>query len=76
MTEFADAIELIKTYGPQLLVVAFILWRDYHREEDMNARIDSLQTETRDVLLPLVKETTAVVARNTAAMERLEHKLA
>lgn len=75
MTEFSDAIQLIKVYGPQLLVVVFFLWRDLRRESDMNGRIDALQQETRDVLLPLVKETTSVVSRNTAVMERLERKL-
>jgi hypothetical protein len=77
--ELFDAIEILKEYGPYcgLLVIAvtFFLWRDMRREDQLTRRIVILETENRDTLIPLLKETTAVIARNTSVMERLERHL-
>jgi hypothetical protein len=70
--EFGDAIEIVKMYGPFLLAVVFFLWRDWKREDRLGTRINQLEDEQREVILPLVKECTAVITRNTAVMERLE----
>lgn len=76
---FGDAIELLKQYGPfcgcLVLAVAFFIWRDWKREDKLVKRIATLEDETRNILLPLVKECTSVVARNTIVMERLEKYL-
>ncbi len=77
--DLMDAIEIIKNYGPfcgiLLLAVIFFIWRDWKREDRLTKRISVLEDETRNVLLPLVKECTAVVTRNTHVMERLERHL-
>lgn len=73
--DLGDAIALVKQYGPFLLAVVFFLWRDWKREDRLSHRIDELETETRTVLLPLVRDCSAVIARNTVVMERLEHHL-
>jgi hypothetical protein len=73
--ELGDAMALIKLYGPTFVAVIFFLWRDYRREDRMTARIDALQQEQREVLLPLVKDSTAVIAKNTVVIERLENHL-
>lgn len=76
---FGDAMELAKQYGPfvGLLVVAviFFMWRDWKRETTLTDRITTLEDETRNILLPLVKDCTAVISRNTLVMERLEKHL-
>lgn len=73
--EFADAIELIKQFGPFFLAVVFFLWRDWKREDRLSNRLDELENEQREVILPLVQDCSAVIARNTAVMERIERTL-
>jgi len=73
--EFADAIELIKQFGPFFLAVVFFLWRDWKREVRLSNRLDELENEQREVILPLVQDCSAVIARNTAVMERIERTL-
>lgn len=74
-----DAVEVLKQYGPfvgsLLLAVVFFIWRDWKREAAMTERIAKLEDETRNILLPVIKECTSVVARNTLVMERLEKHL-
>ena len=73
--EFANAMLLIKQFGPFFLAVVFFLWRDYRREDRLSNRLDQLEDEQREVILPLVKECSIVIAQNTAVMERIERFL-
>jgi cbb3-type cytochrome oxidase subunit 3 len=73
--EFADALSLIKQFGPFFLAVVFFLWRDWRREDRLSNRLDELENEQREVILPLVKDCSAVIAKNTSVMERLERRL-
>jgi hypothetical protein len=79
MTTFSEIVDLITAIGPVagLLAVAaiFFLWRDYRREDRLTTRVASLETDFREVLLPLVRTSSAVIERNTAVMERLERHL-
>ena len=63
-----------KKYGPLagilLLVCSMYVWRDWQREASLVGRIDRLESEMRQVVFPLVKECTEVVARNTDALNR------
>ena len=83
---FVDALGdlnwLLKNFGPLLVAIVFFIWRDYRREDRLSGRIEQLEDEQREVILPLVKESTAVIAKNTEVMEqnlrimdRLEHTL-
>lgn len=69
-----ELLYLIKTYGPDvglfLCIVAFTLVRDVKREKSLNARIDKLESEQKEVILPLVEKTTQTIATNTVVMER------
>jgi len=71
----ADAISVLKQYGPLVLVVAFLLWQGWVREARMSKRITKLEDEQRNVLLPLVERCADVIAQNTLMMERLEKAL-
>jgi len=73
---------LLKNFGPLLIAVIFFIWRDYRREDKLTQRIDELEEEQRKVILPLVKETSEVITRNTEVlrqntrvMDRLEQAL-
>jgi cbb3-type cytochrome oxidase subunit 3 len=54
--EFADAMCLIRQFGPFFLAVVFFLWRDWKREDRLSNRLDQLEDEQREVILPLVKD--------------------
>jgi cbb3-type cytochrome oxidase subunit 3 len=73
--EFGEALTLIKQFGPFFLAVVFFLWRDWRREDRLSNRLDELEDEQREVILPLVKDCSTVIAKNTAVMERLERFL-
>lgn len=70
--ELGDALQLVRAYGPFFVAVIFFLWRDYKREDRLATRINELENEQRNVVLPLVRDCTAVISRNTTVMERLE----
>lgn len=67
-----DFLSIAKSFGPVASVVAFFLWRDFLREDRMATRINQLEDELRNVVMPLVKETSAVIARATSVLERIE----
>ncbi len=74
-----DFVELLKQFGPLLGAVLFFIWRDWKREERLSNRIEKLEDEQREIILPLVERSTQVIAENTTVMQRLEralHKLA
>ena len=69
--EFADAMSLLRQFGPFFLAVVFFLWRDWKREDRLSNRLDQLEDEQREVILPLVKDCSSVITRNSAVMEQL-----
>jgi len=73
--ELADTIGLIRQFGPFFLAVVFFLWRDWKREDRLSNRLDELENEQREVILPLVTSCSTVIAKNTAVMERIEKYL-
>jgi hypothetical protein len=73
--EIADAIALVKQFGPMLVAVVFFIWRDWKREDRLMKRIDKLEDEQRNVILPLVTKCTGVIAENTTVMEAVNRKL-
>jgi hypothetical protein len=72
---FADAISVLKQYGPLVLVTAVLLWQSWVREARMSKRIVKLEDGQRDVLMPLAERCADVIAQNTLMMERLEKAL-
>lgn len=61
--------EMLKTFGPLLAAVIFFIWRDYRREDKLLTRVKELEDEQRKVILPLVKDCSGVIAKNTQVME-------
>lgn len=70
-----EMFELIKQFGPLAGVVLFFIWRDWKREDRLTTRVEKLEDEQRNIILPLVEKSTDVIARNTEVMERLEGAL-
>ena len=78
-SSFSDAVEILQAYGPfcgcLLLAVLFFIWRDWKREEKLTDRITNLETEYREVLVPLVTNSTETIAKCSVILERVERKL-
>ena len=75
LDDFADLGTLMKSFGPLFVAVMFFMWRDYRREDRLTTRIDALEDEQRNVILPLVEETAKVITKNTEVLQRLEQAL-
>lgn len=60
---------LVQNYGPFIAAVVFFIWRDYRREDRLTTQIKELENEQRGVILPLVKNCTEVITKNTQVME-------
>ena len=73
--DWNTALQLVKQYGPLVLMMAFLLWQGWMRECRLGNRINKLEDEQRKVLLPLVGKCTKVITRNTLIMRRLERAL-
>lgn len=61
--------------GPILAILIFTFWKDYKREMRLQARVEALEKDQKEVLLPLVERCSMIVAQNTAVMLRLERVL-
>lgn len=64
----SDPLTILKEYGPLLGAVIFFIWRDWDREGKLSKRIVHLETEMRDVVIPLVRNVTEALTRNTDEM--------
>ncbi len=61
---------LLQNFGPLMTAVIFFIWRDYRREDRLSTRIQELEKEQREVVLPLVQSCTEVITKNTQVMEQ------
>lgn len=73
--ELTELIPFLKAFGPFAGACVFFVWRDWKREDRLTKRVEHLENEQTKVLLPLVKETAEIIAKNTTVMERLEKSL-
>ncbi len=73
--DFVTVLEVLKQYGPLVLVVAFFLWQGWQRECRTARRMEKLEDEQKKVLLPLVEKCASVIAKNTLIMRRLERAM-
>ena len=67
---FAGMEWIIRNFGPFCGIIIFFIWRDYRREDNLQTRVKELENEQREVILPLVKDCSAIVAKNTLVMEQ------
>ena len=67
-----EFVEILREFGPTVGLAVFVLFRDYRREDRLTTRIEKLEDEQRETILPLVERTAEVIAHNTAVMQRLE----
>jgi hypothetical protein len=70
-----DYLDILKQFGPFLGFVVFFIWRDWKREERLSSRIEVLEREHREVIIPLVEKSTEAIVHNTQVIERFERAL-
>ena len=54
--------------GPALAVLIFFLWKDWRRELRLQERIERLEQDQKDVILPMMEKCVSVISRNTEVM--------
>jgi hypothetical protein len=73
---WSDILSFLQTWGPvggpALGVLIFILWKDFRREDRLQTRIENLEKEQKDVILPMVEKYAELTTRSTDVMARLE----
>ncbi len=71
--------QLLCQIGPITTVIAiamaFFIWRDWKRELRLQDRVEALEKDQQEVLLPMVEQCATVITQNTAVMLRLEKLL-
>lgn len=69
---YSTLTQLGPLLGFVVLAFIFFLWKDWRRELRLEERIEVLEKEQKEVILPLVERCASIIAQNTAAMTRLE----
>ena len=67
-----EFLELLRQFGPLAGLCLFFIYRDWQREDRLTTRIEKLEDEQRNIIMPLVEKSTNVIARNSEVMERLD----
>ncbi len=57
--------------GPTLIALIFFLYRDWCREDRLQTRVEKLEQEQKEVLMPMLEKCVSVIARNTQVMSRI-----
>ena len=74
-----DSLLILRVWGPiigpVLAILIFTFWRDHKREMRLQDRVEALEKDLKEILLPLVRQCSVVIAQNTIIMRRLEKML-
>ena len=72
----SDCLVILKewgpVFGPAIGLLVFFVWKDWRREDRLQTRVENLEQEQKEVILPMVEKCVTVIAANTAVMQRLE----
>jgi hypothetical protein len=58
-------------FGPALCVLVFFIWKDWRRETRLQDRIEKLEQDQKDIILPMMQDCVEVIARNTEVMSQV-----
>ena len=71
-----DIVNWLGQFGPwvslAVITLGFFLWKDWRREVCLQDRVEKLEQQQKEVILPLVAQCVEVIAQNTLVMERIE----
>lgn len=64
----SEWLEILKLLGPTATLIGFFVWRDYHREKRMSARLDLLEDYQKTELRDIAVASNAALMANTEAL--------
>ena len=64
-----DFVPILREFGPLAAAVAFFVYRDWRREDRLQTRVETLEKDFRDVVIPLTESVTTALVRNTEVLE-------
>ena len=68
----SDIWAFLQSFGPAtgivLLILGFFIWKDWKREDHLQGRIDKLEQDQKEIMLPMIEKCADVIAKNTAVM--------
>ena len=75
----SDISQMLGQFGPwvtlAVVTLGFFLWKDWRREMRLQDRVEKLEQEHKDTILPLVEKSVEVLAQNTLVLGRIERIL-
>lgn len=66
-----EFVELLREFGPLAGLVLVFIIREWRREDRLNTRIEKLEKDQQDLILPLLTRTTEVITENTTVMKEV-----
>lgn len=68
-----EFLKLLQAFGPSVAIIAFVLWKDYRREQRFMARIEKLEDYQKKMLQNLVERTTAALVQSSECLKWMGH---
>ena len=72
----SDLWGILNQWGPVFglvtLTLMFFLWKDWKRENRLQDRVEALEKDQKEIILPMLEKCTTVIAQNTQMMARVE----
>lgn len=72
----SDLWSIVNQWGPVfglvIITLVFFLWKDYKRENRLQDRVEALEKEHKEVILPMLEKCVTVITQNTEIMTRIE----
>ena len=59
-----DLVHIFNTYGPWGLV-AFFVWRDWKKSQEMGAKLDEVRNFVQETLLSALSDSTTAIVENS-----------
>jgi heme/copper-type cytochrome/quinol oxidase subunit 2 len=59
-------------FGLVVVTLIFFLWKDWKRENRLQDRVEALEKEHKEIILPLLEKCVTAITQNTIIMGRVE----
>lgn len=70
-----EFVYLLQEFGPLAGLVLLFILREWRREDRLNKRILALESEHKEVVLPLLSRALEVITENTLVMKEVKSLL-
>ena len=77
--DLVQLVGLFQSWGPSIglgvTVLFFFLWKDCRREDRLQARIEKLEQDQKEIMFPMLEKCVGVIAKNTEVMQSVNTML-